>query len=411
MATWKTRRSSSTSSAKRWGNWSAPASCTTTWGHSRPLTRCTVASRTPSASPARSSSVAQPRRRSRPARGRGRRARPGRRDRPGGPTASACAGSRRGRPSSRRGRCSRTARSTRPVSPRAATAASCSRSATNGSTLSASRSCSRPARRWRASMDRCSAIQSTSFADRPRAGRRAASRMSPAGSWSGAVASRSQASAARTPVRSSHRRRPPRSTGTPGAAAPPATDEGGVHAGQHRDLARAPHRPRARRPTASAVAADGVVGARRRGSVVRRGRRGRARARITFGDPAPVVGQQRGGGADHRRRAAVVDLERMVARAGEEVVVADQPVGRGAGEAVDRLVVVAHTEDGQIGRGQQPDEQEVRGREVLELVDQQQPAGALGRGPYVGLGEQDLDGAGDLLVEVERRGGRPASAR
>ena len=74
----------------------------------------------------------------------------------------------------------------------------------------------------------------------------------------------------------------------------------------------------------------------------------------------------------------------------------------GAVVAVDRLVVVADAEHAAIGTGQQPNEQQVGGREVLELVDEQHAAGALGReaGPW--LAEQDLDRPHDLLVEVER---------
>ena len=47
MATWRTRRSSSTSSARRWGMSPAVAPKTTTRSHSRPFTRCTVDSVTP----------------------------------------------------------------------------------------------------------------------------------------------------------------------------------------------------------------------------------------------------------------------------------------------------------------------------------------------------------------------------
>ena len=49
--TWKTRRSSSMSTARRWGSRPADTSCSTTWGHSRPLTRWTVDSTTPSTAP------------------------------------------------------------------------------------------------------------------------------------------------------------------------------------------------------------------------------------------------------------------------------------------------------------------------------------------------------------------------
>ena len=46
--------------------------------------------------------------------------------------------------------------------------------------------------------------------------------------------------------------------------------------------------------------------------------------------------------------------------------------------------------------------------EVLELVDEQVPAARLGAPPGVGVAQQDLDGAVDLLVEVD--GARIGSA-
>ena len=114
------------------------------------------------------------------------------------------------------------------------------------------------------------------------------------------------------------------------------------------------------------------------------------------------------GGADHLHRAAVVDLQGVVGRGREEAVEVDQEVGVGAGVAVDDLVVVAHAEHVEGGRGQQPQEQDVGRREVLELVDQEVAAAGLGPAPEVAVGQEQLDGAVDLLVEVDRAPGVPA---
>ncbi len=70
--------------------------------------------------------------------------------------------------------------------------------------------------------------------------------------------------------------------------------------------------------------------------------------------------------------------------------------------AVDALVVVAHTEDVEGRQGEQAHEQHVGRREVLELVDEEVPAGALDRATERAVGEQHLDGGVDLLVEVHR---------
>ena len=83
-----------------------------------------------------------------------------------------------------------------------------------------------------------------------------------------------------------------------------------------------------------------------------------------------------------------------------EGVELDQPGGAGAGVAVDGLVVVPDAEDAVGGSRDETQQQEVRRREVLELIDQEDLAGPLGVTGHLGLGEQDLDGSIDLLVEV-----------
>ena len=108
------------------------------------------------------------------------------------------------------------------------------------------------------------------------------------------------------------------------------------------------------------------------------------------------------GGGHHLHRAAVVDLEGVVGRAGEEAVEVDEEVGVGAGVAVDDLVVVADAEHVEGGRGQQAQEQDVGRGEVLELVDEEVAAPGLGPPAEVAVGQEQLDGGVDLLVEVDR---------
>ena len=92
-------------------------------------------------------------------------------------------------------------------------------------------------------------------------------------------------------------------------------------------------------------------------------------------------------------------------RTGEVAVVVDQVLRGGARVAVEDLVVVSHPEAVESRCVQQPDEQEVGRVEVLELVDQEIPARCLGVARAIGIGQQDLDGPIDLLVEVDGIGG------
>ena len=117
------------------------------------------------------------------------------------------------------------------------------------------------------------------------------------------------------------------------------------------------------------------------------------------------------GGVDDGDRAAVVDLERVVGGAGEQAGEVEEEAGIGAGVAVDDLVVVAHAEHVEPGRGQQAEQEHVGRREVLELVDEQVAAAGLRPPPAVAVAQQELDGAVDLLVEVDDARGRAAAAR
>ena len=74
------------------------------------------------------------------------------------------------------------------------------------------------------------------------------------------------------------------------------------------------------------------------------------RGHDVFLHPVLVVGQQGPGRLDDAHRAAVIDMERVLAGRREKAVEVDQPLGRGTRVAVDRLVVVTHAEHGALGR-------------------------------------------------------------
>src|ERR1039458_4549567 len=89
-------------------------------------------------------------------------------------------------------------------------------------------------------------------------------------------------------------------------------------------------------------------------------------------------------------------------RGGDEVVEVDEPPGWGTGVSVDGLVVVADAEDAQCRARHEAQEEHVRRGEILELVDEEELAAALGVASDLGLGEEHLKAAVDLLVEVHR---------
>ena len=91
----------------------------------------------------------------------------------------------------------------------------------------------------------------------------------------------------------------------------------------------------------------------------------------------------------------------MTGGTGEVARELDEELGGRPRVAVDDLVVVAHPEAVVRRGGQQPDEQQVSRVEVLELVHQQVAAAGLGPHPGVGIGQEDLDGLVDLLVEID----------
>ncbi len=135
----------------------------------------------------------------------------------------------------------------------------------------------------------------------------------------------------------------------------------------------------------------------------------RARRRVAvragidlLGDPPVVVAEQRAGAVDDLDRAAVVHGQRVGDGAGEQALVVDEERRVGAGVAVDALVVVADAEHVEGRQRQEAHQQHVGRREVLELVDEQVAARALDRAAERPVGQQHLDGAVDLLVEVDR---------
>ncbi len=120
-----------------------------------------------------------------------------------------------------------------------------------------------------------------------------------------------------------------------------------------------------------------------------------------LGDAVSVVAEQGASAVDDRGRAPVVDREVVAAGAGKEIGVVDQPRGGGACVAVDGLVIVADPEHVGLGPCQQPHQQHMGRGEILELVDEHDLARPSGGSPSLGISAQDLDGAEDLLVEVE----------
>ena len=126
-------------------------------------------------------------------------------------------------------------------------------------------------------------------------------------------------------------------------------------------------------------------------------------------DPTPVVREEVAGGVDDRDRAAVVHLERVVGGAGEQAGEVEQEGRVGAGVAVDDLVVVAHAEHVEARRGQQPHQEHVGRREVLQLVDQQVAAAGLGPAAVLAVAQEELDRGVDLLVEVDGAHGGAAA--
>jgi hypothetical protein len=141
----------------------------------------------------------------------------------------------------------------------------------------------------------------------------------------------------------------------------------GVDAGEHRNVARL------------AAGSDRALDRRQRGlhrigigrgRPARRPRGGGGRCPDRLVDPSAIVAKQAVGGLDDAGGAAIVDLERMVTGAREPAFEVDQPCRVGTVVAVDRLVVVADAEHGAARRREQPDQQQMRRGEVLELVDQ-----------------------------------------
>ena len=114
------------------------------------------------------------------------------------------------------------------------------------------------------------------------------------------------------------------------------------------------------------------------------------------------MGEQGPGRVDDAYRAAVIDMERVFAGGREKTAEVDEPLGRGAGIAVDGLVVVAHPEHGALGTRQQPYQQQMGRSEVLELVHQQGAGTMPCRRAGGRVGEQDLDRPVDLLVEIDQ---------
>ena len=91
----------------------------------------------------------------------------------------------------------------------------------------------------------------------------------------------------------------------------------------------------------------------------------------------------------------------MGAAAGEVVLELDEETRVGSGIAVDHLVVVADAEDLELGGGHEPQQQEIGGREVLELVHQEMSAPLLPSGSQRRVAQERLDRAVHLLAVID----------
>ena len=160
--------------------------------------------------------------------------------------------------------------------------------------------------------------------------------------------------------------------------------------------------PRARHSTICATAAAANSSGAPR-AVVRAGAPEGFAATDRLRDAHPVVGEQVRRGADDVGRAAVVHLELQMRGTREVAVVVDEERRIRAGIAVDDLIVVTDAEHVVGRRRDEAQHQELRGREVLELVDEEVPAFGLQLAPDVDVREQHFERAVDLFVVVHHR--------
>ena len=113
-----------------------------------------------------------------------------------------------------------------------------------------------------------------------------------------------------------------------------------------------------------------------------------------------VVVDQRARRLDHRRRAAVVVRERDALQPGVGAIELEHPPHRRAPEPVQRLVVVTDGQQRVLRRGQDPDQQLLRGLDVLVLVHEHVLEPRLPARAERRVGAQRADGAQHQVVEV-----------
>ncbi len=87
-------------------------------------------------------------------------------------------------------------------------------------------------------------------------------------------------------------------------------------------------------------------------------------------DAPLVVAEQRCRGRYHFGGTAVVDAQGVFAGPRKQGAEVDQEARVGAGMPIDALVVVTDPEDVETRQAEQPDQQNVGWREILELVDE-----------------------------------------
>src|SRR5699024_11019530 len=88
-------------------------------------------------------------------------------------------------------------------------------------------------------------------------------------------------------------------------------------------------------------------------------------------------------------------------RCRKQEFVVDQERGTRRIVSVDHLIVITDTEHVEGRKGEQPDEKNVGGGEVLELVDEQVTAANLHAATDLTIAQEDFDRPVDLFIEID----------
>ena len=114
-----------------------------------------------------------------------------------------------------------------------------------------------------------------------------------------------------------------------------------------------------------------------------------------------IDGDQAPRSSDNRGRASIVGGELHPSCGRVELGEPEDAPHVGQAPGVDRLVVIAHHEQVLLGLGQDPDEPQLGGVDVLELVDRQVAEARLPAATKGGISAEQVDRTHDQVVEVE----------